>query len=683
MTLSADRSSSVEPLSSEDLRRLIESIDGHAFYMVDPQGIVVSWNRGAERITGYSTQDIIGQHIAVLHTPEGRALGLPELEMEEALQHGRSEREGERQRKDGSRFTAFVVTTPLYDEQRELRGYAKITRDITDWRRTEEKLRRTEERFAVLVDSVKDYAIYMLDPEGNITTWNAGAERIKGYKASEILGRNYSRFFREEDVAAGKPVRELELARTQGRFEEESFRVRRDGTVFWASVVLTPIYDEFDEFIGYAKVTRDLTERVQAEQLSRELLWEQAARSAAEAAEAQIREAAQRAKASAQAAEEANRVKDEFLATVSHELRTPLNAIVGWSALLQGRPMPPSTAKAIEVIHRNALAQAKLIDDILDVSRIITGKLRLELRLTDFAHVVHDAIEVVKPSAAAKKISIDYVFPDFETKLVADPERLQQVTWNLLSNAVKFSERGASIRASIEHVNSSFVLVVSDSGKGISPDFLPYVFDRFAQGDASSTRSVSGLGLGLAIVRHLVELHGGQVSVESQGIGHGATFRATLPIRATIPIEAQVEEELAQELEGAFDLKGARVLVVDDERDARELLQAILVGAGAHVETAASAKEGALAYRFFDPQLVVSDIGMPEEDGYTFMQTLKQQVSARGGLLAPAVALSAYTRNVDRERALKAGFVAHLGKPVDPSALLSTLSGLLKTSATG
>lgn len=691
MDSSGGQSLKVEPLSSADLRRLIESVEDHAFFMLDPNGIIVSWNRGAERITGYHGSEVIGRHVSMLYTPEAQAADVPRTELESTLQTMRMEGEGERVRKDGTRFFASVVVTALFDEQGVLRGFAKVTRDLTERRLAEEqrclaeeRLRRSEERLLLLVEAVQDYAIYMLDPEGHITTWNAGAQRIKGYKVAEVLGRHYALFFRDEDVAAGKPQRELEQALMHGRYEEEGFRVRKDGERFWASVVLSPIRSEQGELLGFAKVTRDLTQRVEAEQTARKLLWEQAARTAAQEAEAKIREAADSAKASARRAEEANRVKDEFLATVSHELRTPLNAIVGWSALLQGRAMAPSTAKAIEVIHRNALAQAKIIDDILDVSRIITGKLRLELRLTDLAMVVQDAIEVVSPSAAAKQIQINYVPPARETMLVADPERLQQVVWNLLSNAVKFSERGSRIQVSIAYVSSAFLLSVRDTGKGIDPDFLPYVFDRFVQGDNTSTRRVSGLGLGLAIVRHLVELHGGQVSVTSEGLGRGATFSAVLPIRAAVPMEisglADGLGSAQSDDERAVDLAGVKVLVVDDERDARELLQTILVDAGARVETAGSAKEGLFAYRYFAPQLLVSDIGMPDEDGYTFMRRLKEQALSRGESVVPSIALTAYTRAQDQARALAAGFGAHLGKPVNPLDFLSTVATILRSA---
>lgn len=681
------KSANVEPLTSEDLRRLIDSIEDYAFYMLDPGGIIVSWNYGAQQITGYEAGEVIGRHVSLFYPSEAQREGLPEQELQKALKEGKTEIQCTRVRKDGSHFPALVKVTPLHDEQGELRGFAKTTRDLSPLHEAQERLRLSEERLLLLVEAVQDYAIYMLDPRGCITTWNAGAERIKGYKASEVIGQHYSLFFVEEDVRAGKPEAELELSLSQGKYEEEGYRVRKNGERFLASVALTPIRNHADELVGFAKVTRDLTERVETERIARKLMWEQAARTAAQAAEAQIRKSAEQARASALQAEEANRVKDEFLATVSHELRTPLNAIVGWSALLQGRAMTPSVAKGVDVIHRNALAQAKLIDDILDVSRIITGKLRLDLRVTDLAVVVQDAIEVISPSASAKQIHIDYAPPSaHECTLVGDPERLQQVVWNLLSNAVKFSERSSHIKVSLKQAESALVLSVRDAGRGIESDFLPYVFDRFVQGDTSSTRRVGGLGLGLAIVRHLVELHGGQVSVESEGVGHGATFSAILPIRATAPFDLEASDAEAghgalEASDNVIDLKGAKVLVVDDERDARELLQAMLLDAGARVETAASVKEGLLAYRYFAPDVLVSDIGMSEEDGYSFMRRLKEQAQARGTTVAPAIALTAYTRTQDQDRALTAGFSRHLGKPVNPLDFLSTVACLVETSA--
>jgi PAS domain S-box-containing protein len=394
----------------------------------------------------------------------------------------------------------------------------------------------------------------------------------------------------------------------------------------------------------------------------------------------QARESANQATLAAKRAEEANRVKDDFLATVSHELRTPLNAIVGWSALLQARELEPPIAKAVATIHRNAVAQGKIIEDILDVSRIIMGKLGLALKAADLVAVVRDAIEVVLPSAAAKDISVHFEPAAPDCLLVADPERLQQVVWNLLSNAIKFSQQGGSVAIKLQHDGSKVSLAVTDSGRGIDPVFLPFVFDRFKQADGSATRRVGGLGLGLAIVRHLVELHGGHVEAFSAGTGSGATFTITLPVRAVLPgaMLPGGEEQLQRHAPAAApvrQLAGRRVLVVDDEVDARELLEAVLTEAGASVATAASAAEALAIIPRFRPHVLVSDIGMPDEDGYSLAKRVSKLDRASGGGI-PSIALTAYTRGLDKTRATAAGFSTHVSKPVSPDHLVAAVANL-------
>jgi signal transduction histidine kinase/CheY-like chemotaxis protein len=384
------------------------------------------------------------------------------------------------------------------------------------------------------------------------------------------------------------------------------------------------------------------------------------------------------AQEAARVAEEASRAKDEFLATVSHELRTPLSAIVGWSTLLKDRITDPALVKPVQVIHRNAQAQIKIIDDILDVSRVITGKFRLEAKPTDLVSVAREAMDVVRPSAIAKNIALKFNASTAFCLLVADPDRLQQVVWNLLSNSVKFTSQGGTIRMSVQQEGSCVVLSVTDDGKGIEPAFLPFVFDRFKQADSSITRRVGGLGLGLALVRHIVELHGGQVAVVSDGDGKGATFTVTLPIRAVAPVAGETTAPPsvpAPAPQSGVDLQGVRVLVVDDEQDARDLITAVLVGAGAVVESAQSPSEGLDVFRRFRPTAIVSDIGMPGEDGYSFIRRIRKLPMADGGTV-PALALTAFTTGGDRARALAAGYTMHLGKPVEPATLASATAEL-------
>ncbi|MEG4970499.1 ATP-binding protein [Microcoleus sp. B6-A1] len=384
-------------------------------------------------------------------------------------------------------------------------------------------------------------------------------------------------------------------------------------------------------------------------------------------------------------AEAANRAKDEFLSILSHELRTPLNAILGWSTMLRQKNLSEDkVARALETIERNAKSQAQLIEDILDVSRIITGKLRLRVRPVNLVPVIESAIESVQLAAEAKSIRLQSVLDSEAGPLLGDADRLQQVVWNLLSNALKFTPKDGRVQISLQRVNSHVEITVSDTGTGISSDFLPFVFDRFSQHDSTTTRSYGGLGLGLAIVRQLVELHGGTVTVVSPGIGQGTTFTVKLPVMIIHlpPSDPEPLNSLVVEGNGRFQasptLEGLKILVVEDEADALELLSTILEKYGADVIAVASVKEALTIIETAtdrSPDVLVSDIGMPDEDGYSLIRKLRQLEVQRGGRL-PAIALTAYARNDDRQQALLAGFQMHLTKPVDAAELVAVVASL-------
>ncbi|MGB7892311.1 MAG: ATP-binding protein [Microcoleus sp.] len=389
-------------------------------------------------------------------------------------------------------------------------------------------------------------------------------------------------------------------------------------------------------------------------------------------------------------AEAANRAKDEFLSILSHELRTPLNAILGWSTMLRQKNLSEDkVARALETIERNAKSQAQLIEDILDVSRIITGKLRLRVRPVNLVPVIESAIESVHLAAEAKSIRLHSVLDSEAGPLLGDADRLQQVVWNLLSNALKFTPKDGRVQISLQRVNSHVEITVSDTGAGISSDFLPYVFDRFSQHDSTTTRSYGGLGLGLAIVRQLVELHGGTVTVVSPGIGQGTTFIVQLPVMIIHlppsdpePLNSLVEAN--GRVEGSPTLEGLQILVVEDEADALELLSTILEKYGADVMAVASVKEALTIIETatdHSPDVLVSDIGMPDEDGYSLIRKLRQLEAQRGGRL-PAIALTAYARNDDRQQALLAGFQMHLTKPVDAAELVAVVASLTGRTST-
>ncbi|HEY0174346.1 MAG TPA: ATP-binding protein, partial [Pyrinomonadaceae bacterium] len=410
---------------------------------------------------------------------------------------------------------------------------------------------------------------------------------------------------------------------------------------------------------------------------------------------ARLFEAAQRARAEAETsaaenerlyreAHEASRLKDEFLATVSHELRTPLTAILGWAHMLRtGRLGADSAAGAFETIERNARAQSQLIDDLLDVSRAITGKLRIDVRPVDPNSFIEAAVEAVRPAAEAKGVRVQKVVDTGLVTVSGDPVRLQQVVWNLLSNAIKFTPRGGRVQVRMERVNSHVEIAVSDTGAGIVPDFLPHVFDRFRQADQKTTRRHGGLGLGLAIVRHLVELHGGSVRAESAGEGQGSTFTVLLPVApvyASDPSEGRVHPAARDTLppfECPDRLDGLRVLVVDDEPDTRDMLKAGLEHCGANVTTVGSAAEAFALIEREPPHVLISDIGMPEEDGYDLIRKVRKLPAERGGRV-PAIALTAYARAEDRMHALRAGYQMHVPKPVELVELAAVTASLAR-----
>ncbi len=1132
------------PVPPERFRLLVEQVTEYAIFMLDPTGHVLTWNAGAERIKGYRPDEIIGRHFSTFYRPED--VWKCAMELDVATRHGRAEDEGLRVRKDGTLFWASVVITCLRGEQGEIVGFAKVTRDLTERKRAEEALRESDERFRLLVESVKDYAIFMLDPSGRVATWNVGAERIKGYSADDIIGQHFSRFYPEAEVRAGKCERELEAAERDGRFEDEGYRVRKDGTCFWANVVITPLRDASGKLVGFAKVTRDLTERRAAEEerlrlgqiarervhaltefsealagarssedvgravmergaefvggegstlyladertrqltllaernANRELIeqlarippeenpfyaiatgardavWienpaeyeaffpdlarfgtqgeragafagvplvaegraigvltlgfreprqfspdyreflrtfaQQAAQAFARAGRLEAAEAAaalaERLRASlattmrsigdaviatdaagaitlmngvaealtgyseaeargkplpevfriinehtraevtnpvekvlesggvvgignhtllvrrdgkeipiddsgapiraehgpiegvvlvfrdvterkrdesrrafvAEAsaalsrsldyevtvgrvaelavprfadwcavdlvvagetrtkrlavshvnlqkvalvreldarfppdphaptgvpnvlrsgrselyreitderlvescvdpehlrlarelglksavivplavqgrvlgamtfvfaesgrvyadedlavaeelarrcataienallytseqsarrfADVANRAKDEFLAVVSHELRTPLNAIMGWAKLLT-RPEFDERRRqsALATIERNAVAMAQLIEDLLDMSRVISGKMRLELEQVDVRRVVESALDTVRPAATAKSIELTATLEPTLPAITADATRLQQIVWNLLSNAVKYTPKGGRAELEVQRTPSTIEIVVRDSGKGIGRAFLPFVFEAFRQEDASASRTRGGLGLGLAITKQLVELHGGHISAESEGEGCGSTFRVSLPI-ATAPKAQSVPDRAGRQIrtDATFErppqLRGLRVLVVDDEEDARGLVGAILEECGCEVTLASSVEDAMRRLREARPDVLLSDIGMPEADGYDLIEQVRALPREQGGDV-PAAALTAYARPEDRRRMLNAGYSIHLAKPIEPAELVAVVTTLTR-----
>jgi PAS domain S-box-containing protein len=656
--------------SEERFKLLVESVRDYAIFMLDPRGHILTWNAGAERFKGYRADEIIGQHFSVFYPDDARQKRWPEHELQAAEDTGVFEDEGWRVRKDGSLFWANVVITAMRNAGGELLGFAKVTRDLTQRRAHEEEFRRSEERFRLLIEGVREYAIFMLDANGRIVTWNVGAERIKGYAARDIIGQHFSVFYPQDARESGWPEHELQVAAEKGSFVDTGWRVRKDGTTFWANVTITALRDDSGRLLGYAKLTRDLTESKRVE--------------AIEFANQQREEMLDAERSARMAAQRATRVKDEFLATLSHELRTPLSAILGWTQLLlkgESPKGPDQQKRAIEVIDRNARAQVQLIDDLLDMSRIMTGKLRLELHQISFASVVEAAVDSAQPSADAKGIRLKAMLGASQDIVSADSARLQQVVWNLLTNAIKFTPKGGQVHVLLQRVNSHLELSVSDTGIGIPPNYLPHVFDRFSQKDSSTTRAFGGLGLGLAICKQLVELHGGSIRAASQGEGKGATFSVLLPLSImqlqdeSSPRIHPTAETQPGEILSLPRLEGVHVFSVDDEPDARELLRTVLEGQGAKVTSFGSAHEALAALKTTKPTVLICDVGMPKTDGYQLIRTVRAEETRSERI--PALALTAFARAEDRKRSLVAGYQAHLAKPFDVGELILVVADLV------
>lgn len=519
--------------------------------------------------------------------------------------------------------------------------------------------------------------IVTTDSELNVVEWNQWMEEHTGKRAHDVIGNNMLELFpelierrldRHYKWALEGQVRVLSQALHGYLISMPAVSAEHGYTQMQQAVRISPL-SHGGRVIGTLTIIEDVTERVAREA---ELQAQIEARSRLLSSEKLARSEAERA----------NRLKDEFLATISHELRNPLNAIMGWAHMLRlGKLTDVNAERAVETIYRNAKSQAQLVADLLDVSRIISGKLRLDVRTVDLIYIINAAIDSIRPAAEAKGIRLQMMLDTATGPIAGDADRLQQIVWNLLTNAVKFTPKGGRIQVKVQRVDSHAEIVVSDSGVGISKEFLPYVFDRFRQADASSTRIHGGLGLGLSIVRQLVDLHGGSVSVHSEGDGKGTTFTITLPFVGVVNNQNEAEafhptqSEEVISLQGLPSLQGLKVLVVDDEADTRELIREVLKECGSEVITSNSAADALVALEEHKPDILISDLGMPDEDGYSLISKIRALPDERGGQI-PAAALTAYARAEDRMRVLRSGFQFHLPKPVDSAELVTVVASL-------
>ena len=498
---SAHLTDAAPPGSAPDNRfqLLVEAVTDYGIFLLDTGGHIASWNAGAQRLTGWPREEILGRHFSVFYPPQAVATGWPEEELRRAARDGRFEDEGWRVRKDGSLFWSNVVITALHDPATGvLTGFAKVTRDLTERRQHEEALRASEERFRMLVDSIRDYAIFMLDSQGRVRSWNQGAETIHGYAASEIVGRNFNVFFLPADRGAGRPEAELAAARAHGRTEEQGWRVRRDGSRFWAKAVVTAIHGRSGELLGFAKVTQDLTQQRRIEELER-----------------------------------STQRLNEFLAMLAHELRNPLAPIRNAVTLMQlDKNLPPPLVRMRDVIDRQVSQLTRLVDDLLDVSRLTTGKIKLRIERVSLRDVVLRGVETVRPVVDQRGHQLELVLPAGDAlELDGDATRLAQVVQNLLVNAAKYTPQGGRIVVSAERTDGHAEVRVRDNGRGIAAEELDRIFDLFEQGEAGlASPTDAGLGVGLALARALVAMHGGTMSARSEGVGHGAEFSFRIPL---------------------------------------------------------------------------------------------------------------------------------------------------------
>ena len=616
---------------------LVERVLDYAIFLLDPNGRIMSWNAGAAKIKQYSAQDIIGKHFSIFYTQADIVREWPAFELKRALMEGRFEDEGWRVRKDGSRFWANVVITALRDDAGKLLAFSKITRDMSERRREDEALRQSEERFRLLVDGVQDYAIFMLSPEGVVTSWNLGARRILGYEAGEIAGKHFSRFYKAEDIADGKPWAELAIARESGRAEDEGWRRRKDGTTFWARVVVTSLFDSDGKLRGFAKVTQDLTQRRHSEAL----------------------------------AASASNINN-FIAVLAHELRNPLAPIRN-AVQLQRRadPTDPMQETARQIIDRQSTQLARIVDDLLDISRITRGTLAMEMNTCEVASIVDRAIETARPSMEAADQSLVIGAGKPTWRVHGDELRLVQALTNILNNASRYTDPGGRIFVNVTCDTAADTpqvrISVRDTGRGIEPQLLNSIFGMFVHGRDPLNRPAHGLGVGLALTRSIVEMHHGTVEGMSAGLGKGAEFIVSLPLLLA-PV-ATIAPAAARDIEVQTSPRN-RILIVDDNADAAAVLASLLQEHGQEVLVVNDGSAALQAYEGFRPQIVLLDIGMPGMNGLEVARRLRERNRRPRPLI---VATTGWAKPEDEMQTHAAGFDIHLVKPVEEADLLRLL----------
>ena len=643
------------PDRRDQYQLLVNYVRDYAIFSTDADGVIQSWNEGVRNVLGYDAEEFVGRTARMLFTEEDAAVGVHERELAQAAATGTANDDRWLRRRNGERFWASGITTAIRDDQGTLIGFTKVLRDLTERKLSEEALRLSEERLQLATTAARlgtwDFNIaashFLLDPRCRelfgLPPARADADPIDVEHLLSRIRLSHREVVRaglERALQTGAAPFDLELP-TEG---DEGCWVRLTGRAYFND-------ERAVRFVGTAQ---DVTDAKRLE-LARDALLdgERSARSEAETA---------------------NRLKDDFLGTLSHELRTPLNAIVGYTRLLRsGHALEGHRDRALDVIERNALAQTRLIEDMLDISRLMRGVLQLETRPIELSDVVADAIDIARPAIDAKQLQLTWT-PVAGATVLGDVDRLRQVVTNLVTNATKFTPAGGHIIIELARVDRVVELRVRDSGIGITAEFLPRVFERFRQADARPSRSHGGLGLGLSIVRHLVELHGGTVEAASGGTGEGATFTVRLPALAApppppVPVDTPSEPAAAP----AVTLEGLRLVVVDDNAEAVELMRHLLEHRGAQVSVATSAERALADLAVVRPHVLISDLGMPEVDGLELIRRVRER-----GYTLPAVAVTAYVRTQDVAQALEAGYQAHVAKPIDWDVLFERILALTR-----
>ncbi|WP_436278837.1 hybrid sensor histidine kinase/response regulator [Solimonas soli] len=619
-------------VSDSDYRLLVDAVSDYAIFMLDPGGHVLTWNTGARKLKGYEAEQIIGRHFSVFYPQSRIDEGWPEQELRAAIELGRFEDEGWRVRADGSLFWANVIITKLVDQNGEFRGFSKITRDLTERRQQEELLRLSEERFRLIVDGVKDYAIFMLDPAGRIASWNAGAQHNTGYEAIEVIGQPATMFHPPELISSGTANDELRIALREGRHERIGWCVRKDGSRFWASIVLTALHDPSGRHRGFANITRDLTDRRRISTL-----------------------------------EDESRRITTFLAMLGHELRNPLAPIVNALHIMERADRDEEAARgARQVIGGQVRHITRMVDDLLDIGRITSGKIHIERKPLQLSEALHEVVDTLMPALREKRHSLQTEIDDASLWILGDRTRVVQIVNNLLANAIKFTPEGGRIGLSMSKRGGKAEIFVRDNGPGIAPELLPKIFNLFVQGDQDMARPQGGLGLGLSLVQQMVALHGGDVTAHSTGnAGEGAEFELRLPL---IPAPAA--------LPGPRPTRAlrqpARILIVDDNRDAADTMAYLFETFGYEATTAYDGHAALAAVNSRRPDVVLLDIGLPGLSGLDVARIIN--VGREAPLL---IAVSGYGQDKDRAASLEAGFRAHLTKPVNANELLAYIEQLL------